>query len=123
MDLLALFGIVFITTALVFYSLGVWGEFFKKDLFYYHVIFFFIGLTCDFLGTSLMFLMADELVFDIHAVSGAIAIILMAIHAYWAYKTEKGGTPEQKSKFHRYSIFVWLFWLLPYFYPSVSMMS
>ena len=120
--LVSILGMVFITTALLFYSLGVWGEFFKKDLLFYHVVFFFVGLTCDFLGTALMFFMAEELTFDIHAISGGIAIILMAIHAYWAFRTEKDGTTSQKRVFHRYSIFVWLFWLIPYFYP-VSMMS
>ena len=121
MDALALWGMILITSALVFYSIGVWGEFYQKTLKRYHVIFFWLGLTCDTFGTSLMFLMADKIALDIHSISGAIAILLMLFHAIWATKVERSGNELQKQQFHRYSLIVWFFWLIPYFYPSASM--
>lgn len=123
MELLNFFSVVLITLALIFYSLGVWGEFFKKTLLKIHVILFWLGLACDALGTTLMFNMAEGISFDIHAISGTIAILLMAVHAIWATIVERSGSEEQKRLFHRYSIVVWLFWLIPYFYPASSQMG
>lgn len=122
MEILALSGLILITAALIFYSIGVWGEFIKKNLQKLHVIFFWAGLTCDIIGTTLMFFMAEDLDFDIHALSGGLAILLMLGHAIWATSVERSGTEAQKVNFHKYSIFVWLFWLIPYFYPSAAMM-
>jgi uncharacterized repeat protein (TIGR03987 family) len=122
MEPLALAGLILITAALIFYSIGVWGEFFKKNLLKVHVIFFWAGLFCDTIGTTLMFFMAEDLSFDIHAISGALAILLMLGHAIWATKVQKSGSEEQKHKFHKYSLFVWFFWLIPYFYPTAAMM-
>jgi uncharacterized repeat protein (TIGR03987 family) len=75
---------VIITLALVFYSIGVWSERFQGRLKTWHLIFFWLGLVCDTWGTGLMMEMAGGLTFDIHGVTGVIAILLMFIHAVWA---------------------------------------
>ncbi|MBT3382649.1 MAG: TIGR03987 family protein [Prolixibacteraceae bacterium] len=51
---------------------------------------------------------------DIHTLSGQIALWLMLAHAIWVTRIIRKGTNSQRSKFHRYSIFVWLIWLIPY---------
>ena len=47
-------AICVITGALVFYSIGVWGERIQKKLKFWHISFFLLGLVCDAVGTGLM---------------------------------------------------------------------
>lgn len=47
-------AIIFITAALVFYTIGVWGENRAKVLKKKHVVIFWFGLVCDTLGTFTM---------------------------------------------------------------------
>lgn len=109
-------AIVVITSALVFYTIGVWGERIQKGLKLWHVVFFLLGITADVLGTSLMEDIA-QLTGDhnnLHAITGFTAVILMLVHAAWAVWTYKKGSPMAKAHFSRFSIVVWLIWLIPY---------
>ncbi|MDD0857681.1 hypothetical protein NHF46_07885 [Arthrobacter alpinus] len=47
-------AIILITSALVFYSIGVWSEHVQRVLKWWHVGFFALGLACDASGTFLM---------------------------------------------------------------------
>lgn len=109
-------AIVVISSALVFYTVGVWGERLQKGLRLWHVIFFLLGISADIIGTSLMEHIAklSGLHDRLHTVTGLIAVILMLIHAVWAVTTYAKGTPEAKRKFSRFSVFVWCVWLIPY---------
>ncbi|POO87227.1 TIGR03987 family protein, partial [Clostridium sp. 2-1] len=80
-----LYAIIFITSALIFYTVGVWGEKLKGSLNGAHLIFFWIGLVCDTTGTTLMSKLAND-VFSVsfHSVTGLLAIVLMLVHAVWA---------------------------------------
>lgn len=49
---------IVITFALVFYSIGVWSERLSGRLKSWHLVFFWLGLTCDTVGTGMMFDMA-----------------------------------------------------------------
>jgi uncharacterized repeat protein (TIGR03987 family) len=56
--------------------------------------------------------------FDIlepHTLTGQIALWLMLLHAAWATRVARQGTVEARAGFHRYSLVVWLIWLVPYF--------
>lgn len=110
-------SIVVITSALVFYTIGVWGERLQKQLKGWHVIFFFMGLFCDTVGTSLMAHIAHLLGHynKLHAITGIIAIVLMFIHAAWAIWTYFKGSPKARANFNKFSIVVWAIWLIPYF--------
>lgn len=109
-------AIVVISSALVFYTFGVWGERIQGGLKRWHVVAFLLGITCDFIGTGLMEHIAhitgkfDEL----HAVTGIVAVALMTVHAVWAVWTYWKGSPKAKEHFSRFSIVVWLLWLIPY---------
>ena len=106
-----------ISSALVFYTVGVWGERIQKGLRLWHVVFFCLGICADIAGTSLMEHIAkltgshDR----IHTITGAIAVVLMLIHAVWAIVTYTKGTPKAKRNFSRFSVVVWCIWLIPYF--------
>lgn len=108
---------ILITLALVFYSLGIWSEKFARYLKGWHVTAFWLGLTFDVLGTWNMHILATKPFnfFELHTFTGQIALWLMLIHAVWATWVIKKGSVRARIGFHRYSIFVWLVWLVPYF--------
>jgi uncharacterized repeat protein (TIGR03987 family) len=110
---------IIITAALVFYSVGVWAERAAGRLKWWHLAFFVLGLICDTWGTGLMLEMAGGLTFDIHGVTGVIAILLMFIHAVWALIVLLKQDKKAIQNFHKFSVTVWLIWLIPYFSPMI----
>jgi len=115
------FGVSFvvITLALIFYSIGVWSERIQGRLKVWHTVFFYLGLICDTWGTGLMFEMAGGMEYDIHGLSGLLAIILMLVHAVWATIVLLRKDEKMISNFHKFSVAVWLIWLVPYFSPMI----
>lgn len=109
-------AICVITSALVFYTVGVWGERIQKKLKFWHLMFFLLGLLADAIGTALMENIAGltHLHDEVHTVTGVIAILLMFVHAMWAIWTYTKGSPQAKTHFNRFSIVVWCIWLIPY---------
>lgn len=109
--------IVTISSALVLYTIGVWGERIQRRLRAWHVVFFILGVCADMTGTTLMEIIARITHTDdkLHAVTGVIAIFLMFIHAIWAIYTYYRGSDRAKRNFNRFSIVVWIIWLIPYF--------
>lgn len=109
------FAIISISLALVFYTLGVWGEKVQGNLKKWHLATFWIGIVFDTLGTSLMSKIASNgFAFNLHGITGLIAIILMLFHAIWATKVLIKNNPMERKNFHKFSILVWLIWLIPY---------
>ncbi len=106
-----------ITSALVLYSIGVWSERLQGRLKAWHLAFFYLGLVCDTLGTGMMFEFVGGMSFDVHGITGLIAIILMLIHAVWATIVLARKDERWIKDFHKFSIVVWLIWLIPYFSP------
>jgi uncharacterized repeat protein (TIGR03987 family) len=106
-----------ITLALVFYSVGVWSERLSRYLKPWHLAAFWTGFFFDVCGTLAMHHVATE-PFDLrnpHTLTGQIAIILMLAHATWATWVIRRGSDHLRGVFHRYSLFVWVVWLIPYF--------
>ena len=110
---------IIISFALVFYSIGVWSERIQGKLKTWHLIFFWSGLVFDTWGTGLMIEMAGGLTFDVHGTSGGIAILLMFIHAIWATRVLIKRDENAINNFHKFSLFVWFIWLIPYFSPMI----
>ena len=106
-----------ITLALVFYSLGVWAERIARYLKAWHVAAFWIGLTFDVSGTLAMTKLSTGPfnLLAIHTLTGQIALWLMLAHALWATYVVRKGSEKGRTGFHRYSLIVWLIWLIPYF--------
>ena len=108
-------AILMISGALVFYSIGVWGEKIKGRLSPVWLLFFWAGFVCDTAGTAAMGRMAGgSFRFDFHGITGMLAIVLMAAHALWATIVLARKDLKAIKGFHRYSIAVWLVWLVPY---------
>jgi uncharacterized repeat protein (TIGR03987 family) len=115
-------AVIVINLALLFYSIGVWSERLQGRLKVWHTAFFWLGLICDTWGTGLMFEMVGGMSYDIHGFSGVLAIVLMFIHAIWATFVLMRKNEKMIANFHKFSVAVWLIWLIPYFSPMVLRM-
>ena len=109
-----LLSTVFITLALIFYSIGVWSERIAGRLKAWHLAFFWLGLVCDTVGTAMMLEMAGGLTFGVHGVTGVTAILLMVVHAIWATVVLIRVDETAIRNFHKFSVAVWVIWLIPY---------
>ena len=67
----------------------------------------------------MMFEMVGGMTFDIHGITGLIAIVLMLIHAVWAFVVRLKKDEKAIKSFHKFSVAVWAIWLIPYFSPMV----
>ena len=118
-----LLSTVFITLALVFYSIGVWSERIAGRLKPWHLVFFWLGLVCDTVGTALMMEMAGGLTFGVHGITGVTAILLMVVHAIWATVVLIRKDEVAIRHFHKFSVAVWVIWLIPYLSGAVFGMT
>jgi len=123
-------GIIFINSALILYSVGVWSEKLQGKLKPWHLVVFWIGIFCDIAGTSAMGAISkhDEasvsfdlfqymptyFEFHFHSIAGAIALALMMMHAGWATFVVMNRNDDWLKRFHRYSLIVWIIWLVPF---------
>lgn len=108
---------VLITLALTFYSIGVWSERLARYLNKRHVMAFWTGFIFDISGTLAMHGISDRPfdIFELHTLTGQIALWLMFAHAVWASSVVINGAEKKRIEFHRYSLVVWIIWLVPYF--------
>ena len=114
---------VIITLALLFYSIGVWSERIEGRLRPWHLAFFILGLVADTVGTGMMFEFAGGMTVDVHGVTGLVAILLMLVHAVWAAVVLARRDEGWITRFHRFSVLVWMVWLVPYFSPMFFSMA
>lgn len=112
-------AVIVINLALLFYSIGVWSERFQGRLKIWHTVFFWMGLVCDTWGTGMMFDYVGGMSYDLHGISGVLAIALMLIHAVWATIVLLKKDEKMIASFHRFSVLVWTIWLIPYFSPML----
>jgi len=117
------FPFIIITLALLFYSIGVWSERFAGVLRPWHLVFFWTGLVFDTWGTGMMMDMAGGMAVNVHALTGLIAIVLMLIHAIWATIVLVRKDENMILNFHKFSVMVWVIWLIPYFSPMFIAMT
>jgi uncharacterized repeat protein (TIGR03987 family) len=117
MNKLLILSTILITLALVFYSTGIWSERFSKYLKRWHVTAFWTGFLFDVSGTLAMTRLSQHPfnLLEMHTLTGQIALWLMLIHAIWATYVVRKGSESSRQHFHRYSLVVWLIWLIPYF--------
>jgi len=110
-------AVIAITLALIFYTIGVWSERRAKILKIGHLVFFWLGLAMDATGTRMMSMISHQdqnATMGIHGITGMIAIILMLIHAVWATIVLARKNEKAQRTFHRFSIVVWIIWLIPF---------
>ncbi len=113
--MLLIVAIVSMLVAVTFYTLGVWGEKRAGRLSPRFLSLFWLGLVFDTAGTAAMSKIAGSFSFNVHGVTGAIAIVLMLAHALWASVVLARRDEKAMTGFHRYSVVVWSIWLVPFF--------
>jgi uncharacterized repeat protein (TIGR03987 family) len=94
------------SSALMFYSVGVWSEKLAGRLKPWHLLLFWIGFVCDTTGTTIMGDMAGKLEFNLHGITGALAILLMLGHALWASLVLFKKDEQAIQPFHNFSLVV-----------------
>ena len=108
-------AVISITSALIFYTIGVWSEKIQGELKKWHFIIFCLGLIFDSLGTFFMSSLSDRgFEFNFHGITGLLAIILMFVHVFWAGVVLIRNDESARANFHKFSIIVWLIWLIPF---------
>ena len=118
------YAIISITLALIFYTIGVWSEKKQGELKSWHLFVFYLGLAFDTLGTTLMSrLVSNGFELNFHGITGLLAIILMFLHAFWATIVLIKNNKKAKSNFHKFSIVVWLIWLIPFISGAIFGMA
>lgn len=100
--------------ALLLYSLVIWSHKFKKRLTPWMLWLFGIGLVADISGTVFLCVVAaSRWVFNLHTMSGLIALLIMSLHFVWALLSiVRGGRFE--AYFNRFSVLAWLIWLVAF---------
>lgn len=110
-----IYAVISIISALMFYTIGVWSEKIQGKLMKWHLGVFWLGLIFDTLGTTIMSkLTSSGLKLNFHGITGLLAIILMLFHALWATAVLIKNDEKAKSSFHKFSIIVWIIWLVPF---------
>ena len=111
---LILYAVVFFTTALIFYTTGVWSERLSRRLKAWHVIAFFLGVITDALGTWLMVKNLGYIKFTPHTVAGFMGFFLMVFHFIWATIVIMTNDQQRISYFYHFSLLVWSVWMISY---------
>jgi len=109
-----LVSILFINLAMVLYTIGVWSERLQRRLKWWHTFFFWSGFLCDTIGTTHMGLINGSIIkLNFHGITGMTAILLMLFNASWATIVLLRNQEKLILQFHRFSIVVWIIWLIP----------
>lgn len=108
-------AIILISLAFLFYTLGVWSEKIQGQLLLWHSIVFWIGFAFDTAGTTMMSRLSEtQFQINIHAITGALAILIMFFHAIWSTVVLIRNDEYMRKNFRKLSILVWVIWLIPY---------
>lgn len=77
--------------------------------------YFGVALFFDTIGTTIMSKLSGAgFSFNLHGITGAIALLLMIFHACWATIILVKKDRSAQQTFHKFSILVWAIWLIPF---------
>jgi len=82
-----------------------------------------MGLIADTLGTAYVKEQVGTVIYNFHSITGILGLLLMFIHTVWATYIVIVSNPKQLSSFHKFSLLVWVVWLIPYFTGLISGMT
>ncbi|OPJ64774.1 HsmA family protein [Clostridium oryzae] len=109
------FAVIFVTLALVFYTVGIWSEKRHGQLEIKHLLFLCAGLVFDVTGTILMSKLSDKgFELNLHGIIGIVGILLMAVTVIYAVVVLAIKNDKARKNFSKFSVVVWLIWLLSY---------
>jgi len=99
---------IFIVLALVFYSWAVWGAYAEHELCWLFVWLFISGFVMDLIGTAPMIAKTNG--FSVHATLGVAALIIMGLHATWAWMSLARSAANRL--FHQWSPWAYCLWVI-----------
>jgi uncharacterized repeat protein (TIGR03987 family) len=126
--LILLHAVIYISLAFILYTIGVWSEKIQGELQLWHVIIFWLGLVNDTIGTYSMEMLIRENSgnpsqsvianlyshLNFHSITGTVALALMLFHVVWATMVLIKKDIVMVKKFHQFSLFVWILWIIPF---------
>lgn len=105
----------FILVSFVLYTVVIFRERHTKKLERWMIQCFFFGFATDMIGSGIMMAKSKHaLMSTMHGKLGITALIIMALHLFWAFLTALEENKYQ-NYFTKYSIYAWLMWVLASF--------
>jgi uncharacterized repeat protein (TIGR03987 family) len=98
--------------AAALYTIAVFSERAAHVLRPWHLALFWFGLVFDTTGTTLMAQIAGGWRWDVHGVTGALAVVLMLLHSVWATVALVLKREHVLHSFHKFSVHVWALWMI-----------
>lgn len=100
--------------ALCFYTLAIWVHKFQGTFRAWVIWVFGFGLAADISGTIFLCMaLATAWKLDLHAISGFLSLLIMAVHFMWALLAVMIGERFEEY-FKRYSIIAWCVWMIAF---------
>lgn len=114
MSNLILLSVVLITLALLLYSTAVRMNWQARRLRGAHVAIFWCAVTADALATRFMGARVETIRWDLHTISGYLALALMAGLTLWGTAALLQKRDDRLASFHRLAIPIWIVWVGSY---------
>lgn len=100
--------------ALVLYSTAIWADRFGKKLKPWMIWTFGFALCADAAGTILLCAtVTDAFRVNVHTLTGAASLLIMALHFAWALLAARKGSRTEEL-FRRCSVAAWSLWLVSF---------
>jgi len=101
--------------AAILYTVAIWSDRRRKRLEPWMLATFGIALCADALGTVLLCATeSDAFRVNLHTVTGAASLLIMAVHFAWALLAIL-RSDRFEARFRRWSLWAWGLWLVSFF--------
>lgn len=107
--------------SLVFYTLGVIGERKSKSINKVNIILFWLGFICISIGIYFISGIVQSSIEStdiatsmLQSLVSMISVFIMLFHCVWGSWALIRNNESQQKIFHKYSLIIWIVWLVPY---------
>ncbi len=114
MSNLILLSVVLITLALILYSVAVWLNRRSRQLTMANIGIFWVAVGCDALATRFMGARVETIRWDLHTISGYLALALMAALTLWGTAALLRRRDDWIALFHQLALPIWVIWVGSY---------
>lgn len=114
MSNLILLSVALITLALILYSTAVWLNWRSRRLTFTYIAIFWCAVASDALATRFMGARVETIRWDLHTISGYLALALMAALTLWGTVALIQKRDDWLARFHKLAIPIWIVWVGSY---------
>ncbi len=111
---LILFSVVLITLALALYSVAVWRSWRARRLTVATLLIFWLAVFSDAAATKLMGARVETITWDLHTITGYLALALMMALSAWGTLAVLGKREEWLTRFPSVAVPIWVIWVVSY---------